>query len=779
MGRKRSKINPYQRKLFLYFVAAALAPLLILGIYSYHSATEALRQSIRQGNETALVQIENQTEKALEVVRMNFMQSAAMDATMAMIDLDYEDVSYPQISAFINSLVGGEGYVYYGKSYSFINLKKGWAVNNKGMQRLSQIKNRDWLETLEQDPRKVFWVNEARDGESMTEEEKLKPEYLTHEYMTLVLKVPTTYSAQTDAMFLVNLNQSYLENLFRESIGNGKLLIFDDAGSLVYSEDENLAAYFQESEHLEGLSGQMQSAVNIGKKQYEIVYSKASVSGWTYLAGYDSQMVSNQMSQIIITMAGLMAVSLAVIGLSSIFGVLRAYRPVRELVTQVRELLPQEVENAQTEEFELINQGLHSLNHSNEELQSMIARQKTQLTELFAFRLIRGRMSEGEIREHMGRLNLSFLPCIYVVSVLFCLRENDSGTEQVEQDVLNLEMMKRLPPEICDILVMPPLIHTHAIVMVIDRENKEKLDEKLLALRNCLLIFADQECGARVNMGVSRMFTDLTHFRTAYHESLEALKINEHSDRDEDTEGISMEDSSITYYADLIHQEGENYARYNLTLDTAVRSAVDSSDQKQAFEITDAFLHEVEKSGVALYEQHYYLQRFLLAILSVPADAGIPVHDLFCEGEDDLFLQFVQLCDFGAVRNFYKRRVIAPVIGRMNQFRKSSSEVVLEKILALVDQKNGDVTLAECAQTLGYHPSYIWRVLKNTKDITFTDYIAQQKLEIARKLLEETELSVAQIAERLSYSNAQNFIRLFKKHMGMTPGQYRKQSREK
>ena len=82
--------------------------------------------------------------------------------------------------------------------------------------------------------------------------------------------------------------------------------------------------------------------------------------------------------------------------------------------------------------------------------------------------------------------------------------------------------------------------------------------------------------------------------------------------------------------------------------------------------------------------------------------------------------------------------------------------------MALIDQKNGDVTLAECAQELGYHPSYIWRVLKNTRDITFTDYIAEQKLRIATRLLEETELSVSEIAERLSYSNAQNFIRLFK-----------------
>lgn len=113
----------------------------------------------------------------------------------------------------------------------------------------------------------------------------------------------------------------------------------------------------------------------------------------------------------------------------------------------------------------------------------------------------------------------------------------------------------------------------------------------------------------------------------------------------------------------------------------------------------------------------------------------------------------------------------------MNQFRKSGSEAVLEKIMGLVEESGGDLTLSECAQKLGYHPSYIWRVMKQTRDMTFTNYIAEQKLELARELLVETDCSVAEIAERLSYSNAQNFIRLFKKHMGITPGQYRKQNR--
>ena len=200
---------------------------------------------------------------------------------------------------------------------------------------------------------------------------------------------------------------------------------------------------------------------------------------------------------------------------------------------------------------------------------------------------------------------------------------------------------------------------------IVDGKNRDETEQKLVALRNSLSSFIAEICGGYIDMGVSRIFEQETGFRRAYNESLEALKINEYSNRDENIEGISMEDSSVTYYGDLIgHSPGGS--DYNLVLDAAIKEAIDSGDQKRAFAITNEFMKEVNKSGVVLYEQHYYFHRFLLAILSVPADAGIPIYDLFPEGDEDLFLQFNQLYDSRSIKMFYETKVIVPVINRMN-----------------------------------------------------------------------------------------------------------------
>jgi AraC-like DNA-binding protein len=57
--------------------------------------------------------------------------------------------------------------------------------------------------------------------------------------------------------------------------------------------------------------------------------------------------------------------------------------------------------------------------------------------------------------------------------------------------------------------------------------------------------------------------------------------------------------------------------------------------------------------------------------------------------------------------------------------------------------------------------------------MSFSDYLSQYRMNMSKKWLVETDMSVKDIAERLTYTNPQNFIRSFKKQEDMTPGQYR------
>lgn len=69
--------------------------------------------------------------------------------------------------------------------------------------------------------------------------------------------------------------------------------------------------------------------------------------------------------------------------------------------------------------------------------------------------------------------------------------------------------------------------------------------------------------------------------------------------------------------------------------------------------------------------------------------------------------------------------------------------------------------------------SYLSRLFKESFGINFVDYLNQYRIEKAKELLMTTSKPVKEIASTSGFNSQQNFIRVFKKHAGMTPGQYK------
>ena len=69
-------------------------------------------------------------------------------------------------------------------------------------------------------------------------------------------------------------------------------------------------------------------------------------------------------------------------------------------------------------------------------------------------------------------------------------------------------------------------------------------------------------------------------------------------------------------------------------------------------------------------------------------------------------------------------------------------------------------------------PQYLSKLFKKKKDLSFIEYLTKVRIEKSIELLRTTDLSVSDVAERVGYQ-MKNFIRVFKKQMGVTPGQFR------
>jgi AraC-like DNA-binding protein len=88
------------------------------------------------------------------------------------------------------------------------------------------------------------------------------------------------------------------------------------------------------------------------------------------------------------------------------------------------------------------------------------------------------------------------------------------------------------------------------------------------------------------------------------------------------------------------------------------------------------------------------------------------------------------------------------------------------------------IGVQEIAALVGMSESYFSHLFKKETGANFVDYVNRIKMEMAAKLLENSRLKVADVAERLGLDNSNYFSVLFKKVMGSSPQDFRGKIKE-
>lgn len=84
-----------------------------------------------------------------------------------------------------------------------------------------------------------------------------------------------------------------------------------------------------------------------------------------------------------------------------------------------------------------------------------------------------------------------------------------------------------------------------------------------------------------------------------------------------------------------------------------------------------------------------------------------------------------------------------------------------------------DLSLTQISEEVGLHPSYLSKVFKDETGITVSEYITKSRMERAVHLIRTTDMKVYEVAEQVGYATAHYFIKIFIKHFGLTPQEYR------
>lgn len=90
---------------------------------------------------------------------------------------------------------------------------------------------------------------------------------------------------------------------------------------------------------------------------------------------------------------------------------------------------------------------------------------------------------------------------------------------------------------------------------------------------------------------------------------------------------------------------------------------------------------------------------------------------------------------------------------------------------------NTDLSIEVVADRFGMSRQRIYNIVKEKEGVTYIEYLSRLRCEKACELLEETELTIQEIVQRVGWYDTRNFTRKFKMNYGVTPGEYRQNKR--
>ena len=114
---------------------------------------------------------------------------------------------------------------------------------------------------------------------------------------------------------------------------------------------------------------------------------------------------------------------------------------------------------------------------------------------------------------------------------------------------------------------------------------------------------------------------------------------------------------------------------------------------------------------------------------------------------------------------------------KMQRVRNSKvySKQIVKSIEYISEHLHNRIMLSDMAEYLNISEAYLSRLFKEETGVSFSDYVNQQKVEAAASLLRYSNYTDSEISSLFCFSSQSYFIKVFRKHTGMTPKAYKKQ----
>lgn len=758
-------------KIVVFGCVASIIPLIFLGYFSYQKSSASIQNHVNESRMVTLTQLNSSLEQLLRT--LDYTMSYLVNTTVVQESI-YQELNYKEFIRF-NTLSRElsllKSPVTKVDDVILASHMSNWLINNQGLSTFESFKNKDLLTKLMDKKEVTSWVFVETNQISSTYNSSYNCKYS----IILAKKIPYI-SAEKRGIAAVTIPICSMADIINEPSASDIMVLDEAHRVIIHPEQDKIGARVDELGYLAaselpllvGESGQFLSQ----DSNLSITYVKSSFNQWTYISFTKLSEVSKEARAI-----GWFTfyVCLFIVACSIFFvwlGSRKVYSPIRHLLQDIVKRVP-EGKKSKTNEIQLISDHIMEMFTSITTLTTELSRHREQTMSLFLYKLYLGTHSTTEIKDHFERFipddRLADCHHFVVLTLQIDLLE-DTRYEQTDQELLLFAIHNIIEEMVSQDVRLPTIIidQTHVLLLGSEEVQLDAFNDYIYRLTEQMQRNMRSYLDLDVSIGISLPFHNVLHAPRAYREGIEALKHR-----------MKLGKGVIIPYHSINSGHHSNVYFYPKQIENELIDAIRLADEHRAHEVLDQWLTEVFNKEREPHEYQISLICLLNELMILMQEAGIPYKQQ-ADGEPSLYEQLLQLYISSEIQSWFRKKVISPIIDVFRDRQKSQYSNLSEQIIHIIQNEyDKDISLDECASRLHYNLFYLSSIFKKETGLSFSEYLAMFRLNKAKKLLVETDLPIKDIAEQLTYNNPQNFIRYFRKWEGITPGQYRKNHRNR
>lgn len=748
------KINTF-RKTVLTLLFFTLLPLLLISLIIYLFVSYNLETQVKKNELQNLEIYKNKIEINLDSINSISIQQAMVASSYPFNDFFAQSVT--EIKKLLNSnsasLLSNE---YINDVYVYMN-DQALVIDNGILFHWDDFSDQSWLGLFEtaknskSSPSPVWLYNRAilkTSMDSSTNGEKASGARPTGAKYASSLIRPYPFTVNKNEGFIV-INFD-MQKLLKDSVGTKQntYAVLSPENKLIFSTDSNLEYPFLNVKN---------NKVRINGKDYYVFTLKSDLYGFQYVSLMDKETLLAPIAPVKDIIYCIVILGIASMILSAVFTSRILYKPVSNLVNYIDQVHHNIGSTPIANEFIFIRTSFDNLLEKNNNMNVELSRSSDIVRETMVLKILRGDLAASEYMETCRLSEIQGREFVVLSAEIY------DGNE-IPYDFLLKELQHEFASQSESLKIFSAKLSNRMAGFLFCFSNANKFQETRSFFLSSSIKEICWENG--IAMGVGNPTDLISNVNASFLQSLSAIKYR-----------LFRKDSPVIFYEALPLGEKSSALHTLVDYEHKLVNLVKENKASQINVSIKEMLSFASSSNISPDSAYNWLNQLRDTLFAIPDSIGFDSREILGDDYEQLLQEYRTLKNMDSLQEYLNRLSLRIICGLNNKRSGKNQEIIQAVKQYVMSNISEDTSLSSIADRFSISAPYFSNLFKNETGENFINYVIRLKIETAKGLLRDTNLSVEDISRKVGYFNNHGFYSTFKKNTGFTPNEYRKTAR--